>query len=144
MTKQDKEFRYGPVVLECESQRESGKVYEVRCKDGTYSCNCKGWIFSKPCSATGETKQCRHTREAARLLMSLPLSSDGDERFKATLVPNGNGVRSRVLSILREAIDLKRVTDGMLRDLDEVLAPLGAAATNKPLAGAGVRRIIFD
>ena len=69
MTVNDKIQKYGPVVLECVSSSQPDKVYEVRCKDGHFSCNCKSWIFNKP--TDGGDKRCRHTEEAKRLGISV-------------------------------------------------------------------------
>lgn len=63
MTSQDKDARYGPVVLWCKSKSKPDQApYEVRMKNGVHSCNCKSWIFNRD-----KPKHCRHTDEARRL-----------------------------------------------------------------------------
>lgn len=64
MTEADKIERYGPVVARVNSSRDLKKVYEVRFRDGRYSCNCKGWIFSKDCRHTKHCQAERITTEA--------------------------------------------------------------------------------
>lgn len=67
MTSQDKDARYGPIVMYAKSKSEPDQApYEVRSKGGVYSCNCKGWIFNRD-----KPKHCRHTDEARRFASSV-------------------------------------------------------------------------
>ena len=55
MSVQEKVNRWGPIIKRYRS-KSSDRVYEVRKKGSTYSCDCNGWIFSKD-----SPKHCRHT-----------------------------------------------------------------------------------
>jgi hypothetical protein len=72
----DFEAKYGPILLACVSASDPTKVYHVRWKNGSYSCNCKGWVFSKNRKANGD-KQCKHTIRAEQMLLIKSFAKDG-------------------------------------------------------------------
>ena len=41
--------KYGPVVGQFNSKSKPDTVYEVRCKDGSHSCQCPAWRFRRTC-----------------------------------------------------------------------------------------------
>lgn len=90
--------RYGPVVAVVNSRSDPDKMYSVRSKDGTFSCNCKGWVFNRE-----KPKRCRHTDAVARtsfrdeavticdelvLVLGIPVTSVTIERMAALLRPH--------------------------------------------------------
>ena len=59
MSRGEKVGRWGPIVARYKSQ-SSDKVYQVRRKGNTYSCNCPGWVYKRP----GKARSCRHVKMA--------------------------------------------------------------------------------
>lgn len=49
MTEGQKSAKYGPIVGRVASKSDPDKIYDIRDKRGTLSCNCKGFIFNKRC-----------------------------------------------------------------------------------------------
>lgn len=58
MDEKEKVMRWGPVVNRFKSKSNpKNPPYEVRKKDGKYTCNCKGFIFNKHCDHVKQTQE---------------------------------------------------------------------------------------
>lgn len=159
MTIADKLAQYGPVVLECESGR-TGAIYEVRSRDGKFSCNCKGWAFRK---------NCRHCDEAKRNTADPVWAPLKPVNLHPILVMPAGAMQPRTVppKPLRLQSPIDRLADrlrhlcaeqdlpvplpakaraiaaALLADGSLTAAPMLAATGTEP-ASPGVRRIIID
>ena len=112
-----KNSRYGEVVARVNSRSQPDKVYEVRDRGDSLSCNCKGWIFNR------ETpRRCRHTDAV--------VACDGNS------YPNYSvqAQRRKASRDIRAGAKQKRDVVSKI-----VISILRAGGYNKPLPGALLR-----
>ena len=140
------ESRYGPVVLECSSATDpTKKPYEVRRRDGHYTCNCKGWIFCKGQNLKHNgDKRCRHTDAAEKIddadfmLRKSPASPTGILLDKVLAVYPGviaEVFKKNMLKVLECELELMGVKRARF-ELQNV--------TSEPVKTGAIRRITLD
>jgi len=119
-------------VMEVAGKSEPDKVYEVRCKDGHYSCNCKAFIFCKTRNSKGD-KFCKHINRA---LFEL----DRKPKPQVTLV-------DRIMMKIHDSVLVQRkeVVRTQIQDLlDEFAIQTRMIKPVEAVTKTGVRRVFFD
>ena len=122
MTQFQVEAKYGPVWCVVRSSRDPNEKYEVRRKDGVFSCRCKGWIFSKKSPRT-----CRHCDEARRR---------ENEETRATATTPVNGGKSAVIAEKIIAVLVRRFGNRLLPDTKREIANILRESLGEPAAAA--------